>query len=773
MSGASQDRSGRWWALLLVPLSLLSNPGAIWPHASYYFRDFLVTFYPLRLFAAGELRAGRIPAWNPFIHEGTFQLPSFYPVDLLHVFESGPVFVSWLLTLHLPLAALAAYWLAREFGVGRAGALAAGVVYSLGGLTLSSLNLYVFLQALALAPLVAGTLRRAGRDGGSSVALAAVVLGAALSTMAVEFVAQAVLLGAALALATRWGPRTLLHLGVAGLVGVGLAGLPLGLTAGFLPETVRGAGFDPSVALGNALHPAVLLQTVLPNLFGLLASPAGAWWGSGFYTKGFPYFLSVYVGPLTLALAAVGTSRLERRTRWVLLGLGSIGVWYALGEWGGLATVLARIPGASSFRFPVKAVLLPFLVVAIAAGAGVDRLTRERSAWTWLAAALAVVSIIVLGTTTIIAVGGAVVAAWSGVDRAFWPTVVAVVRGDAIVATGLLGGAALVTWAVLRNRVGLPMAGAALVGVLATDLARAGAGMNPQIPASFFERLPELEEVDEGARRSGRVFSYGIDHSPAYRKILSRGGAGVGLAGFFLHRQMLGPYTNIIDRIETPESTDLTSFVTRPRDLSPEDYDPARAARLIPWMRNAAVGTVLSLDPLVDPALEPAGQADAGPPGLVIHAYRVRDPSPKAYVACRALIVADPEAGMAAPYRRGFDGGRDVAVEVPAIADCGWGRVSMEAQTSRQEVYRVDLDGRGLLVVRGSWARGWKVRVDGEECPVLRGNGKHRAVAVGTGSHRVDFEYEPPGLMAGAVVSLLALGALGAFCRWAPKEGCV
>ena len=123
-----------------------------------------------------------------------------YPPDLLHALWPSPVFVSWLLTLHLPLAALAAYWLARELGASRPGAFQCGATYALGGLALSCLNLYVFLQALALAPFVVGFLRRAALRGGRQVALAGLVLALAVSTIAVEFVVQAIALGALLGL---------------------------------------------------------------------------------------------------------------------------------------------------------------------------------------------------------------------------------------------------------------------------------------------------------------------------------------------------------------------------------------------------------------------------------------------------------------------------------------------------------------------------------------------------------------------------------------------
>jgi hypothetical protein len=155
-----EPRLLRWLPLLLVPVALLPDLRAAAPRLTYFFRDFGTAFYPRELFAARELREGRLAGWNPYVFEGTFHAPVLYPPDLLHALWPSPILVSWLLTLHLPLAALAAYWLARELGASRAGAFLAGAVYALSGFTLSCLNLYVFLQALALAPFVAGLLRR-------------------------------------------------------------------------------------------------------------------------------------------------------------------------------------------------------------------------------------------------------------------------------------------------------------------------------------------------------------------------------------------------------------------------------------------------------------------------------------------------------------------------------------------------------------------------------------------------------------------------------------
>jgi hypothetical protein len=210
------------------------------------------------------------------------------------------------------------------------------------------------------------------------------VLAAAVSTLALEFVLQAILLGAALGLSQSPGKRALGRLAAALAIGAGLAGLPIALVASLLPETARGAGFPPEVVLANAVHPAVLAQALMPSLFGFPQAPSEAFWGGRFFSKGLPYFMSLYVGPLALAFAAVGAAALPRRLRVVLFGLGALGLWYALGEHLGLASLAARLPLVASFRYPSKALLLPQLALALCAGFAVDgAASRPVSGRTW------------------------------------------------------------------------------------------------------------------------------------------------------------------------------------------------------------------------------------------------------------------------------------------------------------------------------------------------------------------------------------------------------
>ncbi len=115
----------------------------------------------------------------------------------------------------------------------------------------------------------------------------------------------------------------------------------------------------------------------------------------------------------------------------------------------------------------------------------------------------------------------------------------------------------------------------------------------------------------------------------------------------------------------------------------------------------------------------------AGPPGIDIHVYALRNPWPRASLACGD--------GCGGTVRR--------------QARAGWTRLDVEAPSA------------GLVVVRDNFARGWQARVDGQAAEVRRA-GDHMAVAVGPGAHEVVLTYRPPGLR--AALALTACGVLAA-----------
>lgn len=759
----------RFLPLLLVPVSLLPDLGAAFPLQTYFFRDFAMAFAPWRLFAAHETLAGRLAVWNPYCFEGSFLPPPLYLPDLLVLLRPDPVMLSWLLTLHLPLAALAAYWLARELAARRSGAFVAGAAYSLGGLALSSLNLYVYLQAYALAPLVVGLLRRSAL-GGRTVVLCAVVLAIAISTMAVEFVGQSVLLGTALAVALSPRPRAIAFVGIAILLAAGLAALPVSLVVGAARETVRGSGFSADVALANSVHPVVLLQTLMPNLFGLPSLPFEAWWATRFFTKGVPYFLSIYEGPLVLALATIGGSVLDRRSRLVVLALGALGLAWALGPWGGLAPLIAEVPLVRSLRYPSKALLLPLMGLCLLGGLGFDRLLQDRRAARSAAMVLGGLAALAATVAAAVAAAPASLVRWSEVAPEMWPLLMQAAIRDAgavalLAATGI--GVAL---AVAAGRLGAGIGASVLAAAMIADLARAGAGLNPRVPATYFDLLPETQSLGLDAGHH-RVFAFGVEQSPAFARFYAERRPGLTLASLFVFQQALVPFGNTLQRIDVAEGTDPQLAVPRGRELSPPYFAPDRVADLLPWMRNAAVTHVVSLDPVRHPALVPRARVPLGPPNVDLFVYQLAVTAPRVSVVCRARVVPTNSAALAAPYEAGFDLAADVAIEEAdprrGEAACTSGHVRTLTTTPTETVFQVEADGAALLVVRESYARGWMASVDGRPARVLRANGKHRAVALPGGRHELRLRYEAPGLAGGLAVTLFsALAAAGLWLRW-------
>ena len=63
---------------------------------------------------------------------------------------------------------------------------------------------------------------------------------------------------------------------------------------------------------------------------------------------------------------------------------------------------------------------------------------------------------------------------------------------------------------------------------------------------------------------------------------------------------------------------------------------------------------------------------------------------------------------------------------------------------------------------------GWRLLVDGRPGEAVAGPGILHGVAVPAGEHEVSARYRPPGLLAGAAISLVCLSVLGlaAWRRW-------
>jgi Bacterial membrane protein YfhO len=719
-------------ALLAVAAFLPFVRGSL-AGASLYFRDLSLQFFPVRRFVAEGLRSGELRYWNPFANEGVpLSLPPLgYPLDLLHVLRPDDAFFSLLLVLHIPLAALALFALARHLGASRTAAAGGGLLFGLGGFALSSVNLYVYAQALPWVALVVLALRRAASGGRREVATAALAGAALLTTTAVEFALQAFAVG--LVLAPRTAPRAARgRLATSLALAVGLAAFVLAPASALVAGTARQAGFPTDVVLAHSVHPVALAQTLAAGLFGDPAHLADRFWGVRFFPRGFPYFLSLYVGATGLALAVTGAFERRPAVR-RLVALALVGLVLCLGPWAGLTHVVDLLGSLRKVRFPSKAFLTVHLSLSLLAAVGLDALSRaDRAAlrrFTWTALGLGLVTL----------AGPSLALATPPVSRFLlagffppelpWPLRFAYARS--IAADAAQGGAVALLGATLaalalRQRVRASLAATGLALLLGADLLRAGAGLNPTVAPGFLEPSAPVARLAARLRdEGGRMFPFDPSYSPAYYRARAELAGRHELWSFALLEDTFAPDTNLASAVPTALTPDRTMLVPLDRVLAPEQASPQAFAGIVGRLQAAGVTHVLSLEPIEHPALcdhEVVAVPRLAP--LDLHLYRLLGAKPL------AEVVAD--AGAA---------GRVVSVE--------W----------RGDTATLVVDGErsGRLVFREAAAPGWNAGLDGRPAAVERAEGRYLAVAVPSGRHRVVFRYRPPRLVAGVAVSALSL----------------
>jgi hypothetical protein len=748
-------------AALVGAVGLLPFARGLLSGSSFYFRDLSLYFLPQRRFVLGGLRAFELRFWNPFTHEGTpvFPPPLAYPLDLLQLLRPDEGGISLVLALHVPLAAIAFLLLARELGLPLRAGIVGALAYALGGFLLSCLNLYVFLEAAAWAPAVVLVLHRL-RDGGRrDVALASLVVAVALSTTGVEIVAQAFLVGLVLAArASRgfWGRAA-----AAAILGLGTAGATiLGVAGQTAAESARSAGFSTAVTLSHSIHPLTLLQILIGDFHGDLQRLTERWWGMNFFTRGFPYFLSLYLGPLAVAVAGVGVVTARAPRRLLALALGALVV--ALGSWVGLQPIVEAIPLLHQFRYPAKAFFTVHLAAALLVAYGIAALAAG-SGWR---------SLLVLAGAL-----GASLAMLPLVPRLFphwtrwfaagffppdhpWPLrleQLATVAADARTGGLLALVAALLALGVLARRLHPGFAATTIVGLVAADLLRCGAALNPMVPPAFFRPSPPTSALlDEIRGEGGRVFSLDPEASPAYAEARAARGESHELWTFATLLELQVPEFNLEQGIPTAFSLDRTMLTASTRILPPADASPDAVGRVLPRLRRAGVAHVLSLDPLSHPDLEPRAEiAPARIAPLSLHAFRVRDPLPLRVVAQDVRVVPPGAAAESDPVA--LAAGTAVVEGAISPTEGASGLVVETLETVDRLDLRVTADRPTVVVVRDAFAPGWTATVNGRPAPVLRADGRHRAVPVPAGESRVRLSYRPPRMLAGVVVTLAAL----------------
>jgi hypothetical protein len=158
------------------------------------------------------------------------------------------------------------------------------------------------------------------------------------------------------------------------------------------------------------------------------------------------------------------------------------------------------------------------------------------------------------------------------------------------------------------------------------------------------------------------------------------------------------------------------------------------------------------LQPLTDPL-----------PGARL--YRVPGSLPRVFLASHAEIVPDSIA-LARLFEPAVVAGESVWLAPDANARQLLAP-SQQAGTCRMDFFsnlrleaHCDAGQPALAVFNEQYDQGWSATVDGEPAPILRADLNMRALMLAPGTHHIVMQYKPPGLRAGAAVTLASLLAL-------------
>ncbi|MFM8547035.1 MAG: hypothetical protein ACKODB_05400 [Betaproteobacteria bacterium] len=536
--------------------------------------------------------------------------------------------------------------------------------------------------------------------------------------------------------------RTLLSLGVTGLVALAASALPILLTALLAQDSNR-----PEISLTEAgrgsLHPALLLTLLVPDVFGATGRgddywgpPSAAWPGTGLFLA--QNMGGLYIGALPAILVLAGALRgwlWRREIRFFTFAAIAMGV-YALGWYTPVFSALhAWLPGISLFRRPADATFLFGAALSILAGYSAHHLlTRENGAGKPAQTALlaSAVTLSILAFTS----AGWLAFAHERVAR------VALPLAEALLSIGL--ATIVVTWVARRGKDAPRMAAVLIAALTTADLAyHNGPSSATAQPAAMYEVLDPDSTNATIAALKARVVADDLR-----RDRVELTGLGFhwpnaslthGLENILGYNPLrLGYYsaaTGAEDHVGLPDQ----------RRFSP--LFPSSRCQLANLLGLRFIATGVPIEE-IDRKLGPGDLKLVAKTG---NAWIYENPAamPRVMFATQAF-EADFDQIIASGQWPAVDLESTVLLEQRAEQPAlhrrpGQARLLRYANTEID--IEVDSPDGGWLVLNDIWHPWWFAQSepdrDGPELEVLRANVLFRAVVVAPGRHRVRFEFRP------------------------------
>ncbi len=774
-------RSARRYWLLLLALTIVPVRGVFTTSRIFFIRDLSFFFWSRHLWLRHTIFAGHAPWWDPHVAAGQSAIADalnqlVMPLTLaIRLLPSDVVSFNLWVALPLPIAAAGMFVFVRQRTDGSDSAAALGAcAFALSGPLVSMLNLPNLAWSVALMPWVMAAADSRTPDHGPRPTnheprIALLSIAFALQAMCGEPVTWA----ATGVLVLAYRPRVSTIAGLAGGALLGAAQLVPTMLAGVRAH--RAALATPDFW---SLHPLSLWEAVAPQVFGnyydafLAALP----WMSALNFGRDPFFYSLYVGPLVLLLAAMGTVERPRRAVFWVVVLMAFTI-AALGGYTPLYPLLRRlVPALMYFRFPVKYIVFAVFAAAVLAAEG----------WAALEAGLAPKRYGVPAIAGIAGAAGLLVSGWVlftpgvalDVARALAaathlkdPTAGAVflarvapplaVRACAL----LLAGGLLVTLAP-RRRAAVPL----LFAAVCADLVITNGGLNMTMdlarlepPAWFTAAGGSGQRLYIGGRVRGYMNSADPDgastwHIPAERTAIEGR----------MELNALLPMAPSGWRVREALSYDLPYVWPAQYEATVRQFEQAGPAARDAFLRRSGVRWCVVSRLHQDHIGAPDWRAIAEVDDWTMRVYECHPDATRVLIASSIAVATDPQDGA---WQREalFDPEQpDTAVRLDAMPPPA-GRPGAPGPSSarivQDEGTAVGIDATlaapGLLVLRDWYDPSWAATVDGLPAVIARVNGIHRGVTLPAGRHEVRFTYRPRDFYIGLTLSAMAGGFIG------------
>lgn len=757
--------------VVLVLLATVAFGDVLVGTRDFYLRDLTRYYYPTKQILREIVLHGEFPLWNRDFSAGqpiaaNPEHEVFYPLTWLILLPSYDLGYRLHILIHIYIGLIGMYLLLRSMEIRPYASFYGALIWGLGGVYLSYINLLPILFCAAWLPLTClfvrrFLLRRNKRD----FALSALFLGVQFIVGEPTTIMQTGLLIGMYALYRAWYSRPRLTKSITRLAWIALissVALLIG-SAQVIPaidhvrDSARSRPFGFDLVSAWSMPWAKFAELIYPNILGHLSINHVTWyWGGGLYPgMGSPFLFSIYCGLLMAALVVGGAFAQPRGGRLVLL-IVIVSSVMALGSHTPLLHLFYDAGIATSVRYPEKFALMGMFAAIVFAAQMLDRMLRgdesvREGALGFILAVMAVAAIVAFSTFTPY-YARAMMKIWSLTPGAAGNHIIKVSTWDWWFVLIRAAAVALLLITVRTRRRALWLVMAAVV--VTADLLPVGEEINPRMPRRFFDPPPAAKMLPDN-HADYRIF-HEIDWYGQEQIATKYFSTGTGV--YWVVRNGLFPMTTAGSGIRTVMERDYDKTALLPTiDLANSVWDVKRSGRgdwYVPFMAMSNAWYRITYRDFSKEQKRIKGDFTRSIPISVVPAPH----QPRYYFADQIVTIRDRDDFV----KKLTDNSYSAAVAFvrqPSFVPAR-GVVHSARETSNTATLDVDAYGQAFLVMSVTPHKYWDIVVDGRSVPAIVTNVGYQGIILPPGHHSVRMRYTNPLVKVGGAISLLTVLAM-------------